>query len=812
MRGRQEGLSSLELPPLVAAALAAAGVGAGIALHVAGLTTAANWAWGAATALVLVPLGLGTIRQLLARRPGVDLIALLAMAGALGLGEYLAGAVVALMLSGGQTLEERAGSRARRELSALVQRVPQTVHRYESGKLALQRGVDEVRAGDVLLVQSGEVVPVDGLVVTEALVDESALTGEAVPQHRGAGDAVRSGTVNAGGPFDLRATAPAAESTYAGILRLVRQAQASKSPFVRMADRYALAFVPLALALAFVAWAVSGDPVRALAVLVVATPCPLILAAPIAMVGGISRAANRGIIVKGGGALEAPGRARRLLIDKTGTLTAGMPVLSDMEVDGTIADDELLRLAASLDQVSFHVFAAAIVAAARQRGLALSFPSEASERPGRGIEGIVDGHRVRLGNRPWVFPAGAPASLRRASRRVGVEGLSAVYVSVDTAAGILTLEDPIRPDTQRTIRALRLAGFQDVVVVTGDQTEIGETVGAAIGADRVLSQRSPEEKVDAVRAERRAGTTVMVGDGINDAAALAEADVGVAMGARGASAHSEAADVVLLVDRLDALVEAVEISRRSYRIALQSVIAGMALSVVAMGFAAAGLLAPVAGALVQEGIDVAVILNALRSLSPGRGKRASGDPASAELAERLRQEHRVLIPELERLRVVARQLDELPAAQAREALHGLYGFLTETLAPHEAEDDRLLYPLVAGLLGGDDPTGTMSRGHEEIRRLIRRFSVLVQELPDVDLTPDDVADLRGLLYGLYAVLRLHFAQEDETYLSLRRLQPTEHANRSHGPVLAGRTGSPQRRAGGHAEDRSEPPNPAQGVR
>lgn len=799
MPGRWERLRILDLPPQVAAVMAGAGVGGGIALRVAGLTTAADWAWGAATALLVVPLGVGSVRHLVARRPGVDLIALLAMAGALGLGEYLAGAVVALMLSGGQTLEERAGSRARRELSALVQRVPQTVHRYESGTLELQRSVDEVKAGDVLLVQPGEVVPVDGLAVTEALVDESALTGEATPQRRGVGDALRSGTVNAGGPFDLRAIAPASESTYAGIVRLVRQAQASKSPFVRMADRYALAFVPAALAIAVLAWAVSGDPVRALAVLVVATPCPLILAAPIAMVSGISRAANRGIIVKGGGALEALGRARRLLIDKTGTLTAGMPALARMEVDGTIAGDELLRLAASLDQVSFHVFAAAIVAAARQRGLALSFPTGTSEQPGQGMEGIVDGHRVRLGSRPWVFPAGAPISLRRAGRRVEMEGLSAVYVSVDAAAGILVLEDPIRPDAQRTIRALRLAGFQDVVVVTGDTSEIGEMVGAAIGADRVLAQRSPEEKLEAVRAERRTGTTVMVGDGINDAAALAEADVGVAMGARGASAHSEAADVVLLVDRLDALVEAVEISRHSYRIALQSVIAGMALSVVAMGFAAGGLLAPVVGALVQEGIDVAVILNALRALSAGRGRRMIRDPAAAEMAQRFRQEHRVLVPELERLRLVAREIDELPAAQARKALGDLRCFLTETLAPHEAEDDRLLYPLVAGLLGGNDPTGAMSRGHEEIRHLIRRFCVLVRELPDGDLTPDDVADLRGLLYGLYAVLRLHFAQEDEVYLSLSTLQPAEHADWSPGPVLASRTALPGVPGGRHPE-------------
>ncbi|HEX9096334.1 MAG TPA: heavy metal translocating P-type ATPase [Candidatus Dormibacteraeota bacterium] len=601
---------------------------AGAVLWLAGAHTAADLAWAAAVVLALIPLTISVVRDLLHRETGVDLIALLAMAGSLILGQYLAGAVVGLMLSGGQALERYASSRARRELSALLARAPQVVHRYEHGFL-MSRNVGEVSKGDLLLVKPGEVVPVDGLVLSAtAVLDESALTGESRPAERLEGDTVHSGVVNAGAPFDMRAITTAEQSTYAGIVRLVREAQRSKAPFVRLADRYAMWFLPLTLGVAALAWAVSGDPVRALAVLVVATPCPLILAAPVAIVAGISRAAHRGIIVKGGGALETLARARTLIFDKTGTLTTGSPSVASVETFGSVSADELLRLSASLDQVSLHVFAGGIVSAARARRLDLELPTAVREHGGKGIEGVVGSHRVALGQARWL---GAGQPLPEAAialrRRIAIDGAMAVYVAVDgTIVGALVIEDPVRADTPDALRTLRLAGITRIIFLSGDRTDVAQAVGSALGADLVLSEHTPEQKVQAVLRERARAVTVMVGDGVNDAPALAAADVGIAMGARGATASSEAADAVIVIDRLDRVAEAVLIARRARNIAVQSVLAGMALSGFGMVLATLGMLPPVAGAFFQEAIDVAVILNALRAL--GGGERLT--PAAAE--------------------------------------------------------------------------------------------------------------------------------------------------------------------------------------
>lgn len=405
-------------------------------------------------------------------------------------------------------------------------------------------------------------------------------------------------------------------------------------------------FLPVTLAVAGVAWVWSQDPVRALAVLVVATPCPLILAAPVAIVSGISRAARHGIIVKDAAALETLARATELVLDKTGTVTAGAPVVTDIEVFDQVDPDELLRLAASLDQVSRHTLAAPMVHAARERRLALEFPTGVTEHFGAGIEGRVGAAWVQLGKAEWVAPAAAKLpAVRRIRRRTLLEGSTAVFVSVDgRLAGAIILEDPIRHDAPLTLRTLRAAGFERITMLTGDHADLAETVGAALGVDRVLAERSPEEKVDAVQTMRTEGVSVMVGDGINDAAALAAADVGVAMGARGASASSDAADIVLVVDRLDRLSEGVRIARRSRAIALQSIVAGMALSGAGMALAAAGWLTPIAGAVGQEAIDVAVILNALRALGDGRRRR--GDQQAVETSARFRDEHRRMLPEV----------------------------------------------------------------------------------------------------------------------------------------------------------------------
>ncbi|PTL82480.1 heavy metal translocating P-type ATPase [Vitiosangium sp. GDMCC 1.1324] len=729
-----------------------------------GYSRVADIAWGVGTVPVLLAVAVSIISALRRGRSGVDIVALLSMAGALALGQYLAGIIIALMFSTGGALEDHARARARRELSALLGRAPRVATRYENGGLA-QVPVESLRPGERLLIKGGEVVPVDGLVVSaEAVLDESALTGESLPVSHQTGERVRSGPINAGPPFELRVLSTAAESTYAGVVRLVQSAQASKAPFVRLADRYALLFVPFTLVLAALAWWLSGEPVRALSVLVVATPCPLILAAPVAIVSGISRAARRGVLIKDGAALETLARAHVLLFDKTGTLTAGQARLTAIETTGDSEPAELLRLSASLEQGSQHVMASAIVSAARERGLALSLPTGSTEVPGAGMSGVVDGHRLKLGSRTWVEGPGPPTSWARAVlRRMGYEGCSGVFVSIDgRLAGALLLADEIRPETPRALRLLRKAGVGRLVMVSGDRADVAETIAAALGVDGVLAERSPQEKVQAVLAERTAGVTLMVGDGINDAPALAAADVGVAMGARGSGASSEAADVVVLVDRLDRLVEALLVARRARAIALQSVLVGMGLSLVAMGWAAAGVLGPVAGALLQEGIDVAAILNALRALGGG-GLHPARHALPAESVRKLRAEHQQLRPVLERIQSLADRLDGLEPPQQKTELLALEGLLCDRLLPHERSDDTVLYPTLARLLGGEDPLGSMSRTHREIAHLGRLYQRRVADLGEEGPDATEQRELRRLLYGLGAILQLHFAQEEELF-------------------------------------------------
>ncbi|HEX9298673.1 MAG TPA: heavy metal translocating P-type ATPase [Actinomycetota bacterium] len=746
------------------------GITVGAGLWIAGAHDGAKLAWAVTTVIGGIPLVVDVVRSIARREPSVDFIALLAIIVSLWLDEYLAGAVIALMLSTGQALESYADRRAHRELSALLERAPQLVHRYEDGDLRT-RPIGEVGLGDRLFVKTGEVVPVDGVLEGGAVLDESALTGESRPIERPRGDLVRSGALNAGAGFDLHATSTAADSTYAGIVRLVEEAERQKAPAVRLADRYALIFVPVTLVIAGAAWAISGDPIRLLSVLVVATPCPLILAVPIAVVAGISRAAKRGIIVKGGGALETLARGKTLLFDKTGTLTSGIPQLADVETFGAVDTDELLRLAASLDQVSPHVLATAIVRAARERDLELSFPEDVEERYGAGIAGVVDGRKVSLGKAGFVTGDGPlPRRAREVRRRTMMDGSSSVFVGVDgEVAGALVIDDPIRPDTPRVIRALRRAGIERVVMVTGDHPDVAESVGAALGVDRILSERAPDEKVEAVKAEREHGIVVMVGDGLNDAPALAAADVGVAMGARGATASSEAADVVLVVDRLDRLVEAIAIARRSRGIAVESVAIGMGLAFAFMGAAAIGLFGPIAGALIQEGIDVMSILNSLRAIGGGGGKGPAGP--STDVADRFRREHREFAPELQRIRSVADRLERMSGDEAIRELETVRVFIAERLPRHEEEEEAAVYPVVARLMGGEDPMSSMARAHVEISHLGRIFQQLLDDLPPEGPSPDDLLDLRRVLYGLHAILRLHFAQEEEAYAWLSSGEP-----------------------------------------
>jgi heavy metal translocating P-type ATPase len=606
----------------VAPIAAATGIVAGGVLYAFAGSDAADVAWGATVAIMLVPLTWSVLRSLLHGDLGVDVIALLAMAGALALGEYLAGAVIALMLAGGNALEVFASARARRELTALVERAPRTARR-RTGAGWEEIPAEEVEVGDVLLVRAGEVVPTDGALASEhATIDESSLTGEPLPAGYVRGQLIRSGSSNAGDAFELTATQRAADSAYAALVRLVREAELRRAPFVRMADRYAVYFLPLTLTIAGGAWLISGDAVRALAVLVVATPCPLILAAPIAFVAGLSRAATAGVIVKGGVAIERLGEAKTVLLDKTGTLTLGVPAVERVVSVNGLPRERLLRLAASVDQLSTHVLAAAIVRQAATESLALARPERVSESPGQGIEGSVEGHRVCVGSATWLAAKGIDPTLPTAghdedAERGARDGATVLVGVDDRLAGALVMGDHIRPDAHDLVRRLRAVGIRHIAMVSGDRIEVANAVGDELGLDRVYAQQSPEDKLGVVRSMRdtpRLSPVVMVGDGVNDAPALALADVGVAMGGAGATVSAETADAVITVDRIDRVADAIAIGRRTVGIARESVLWGIGLSTVGMGFAAAGLLVPVAGAIFQEAIDVAVILNALRAL------------------------------------------------------------------------------------------------------------------------------------------------------------------------------------------------------
>ncbi len=603
----------------LAAGLALAGVVLGLLLHQVGREQEGDALLAVVTAALLVPLTWEVLRSVLRGDVGVDAIALVAMATALGMREFLAGAVVALMLSGGNALEAAAGRRARRDLEGLVSRAPRVAQLVTPDGIH-EVPVEAVRPGDALLVRSGEVVPVDGRVEGDAaLLDESALTGEPLPVAHEAGDPVRSGVANAGDAFTLRATRPASESAYAALVRLVSAAETQRAPFVRLADRYAAILLPVTLAVAGLAWAISGESIRFLAVMVVATPCPLILAAPIAYISGVSRAARRGVILKGGAVIERLGDTRTVLLDKTGTLTSGAPRVERVEVLGDLPETDVLRLAASVEQHSAHVLAGALVAAARRAGIDLTVPTEVRQEHGQGIAGIVGGRRVTVGSAMWLRANGIdPDGLVTAATDGDGVDHGGVLVGVDGhAVALLHVTDPVRSDAPEMIRRLREAGVAHIAMVTGDRRAVADQVAMDVGIERVWAECSPEDKLAVVREVRAtpgAAPVVMVGDGINDAPALAMADVGIAMGTAGATIASETADAVVMVDRIDRVAEAIRVSRYASGIARQSVKAGMTLSFVAMGFAAFGFISPVAGALIQEAIDVAVILNALRAL------------------------------------------------------------------------------------------------------------------------------------------------------------------------------------------------------
>jgi heavy metal translocating P-type ATPase len=597
--------------PLAALVVLVAGA---LARATPGGARAADLAWFTGLVALGAPVVWRTVAGMLRGQFATDVVAMLAIVVAVAQQQPFAGLVIVLMQTGGEALERYAEGRASRAVRELEAAAPRQAHRAH-GDAWDDVPVEQVVVGDRLLVRPGEMFPCDAEVLEgRSAVDTSRLTGEAIPVAAAPGSTLPSGALNGEGPLVVRALKPSAESLYARIVELVRSAQDSKAPLQRLADRYAVWFTPLTLAACGAAWLVSHDWLRVLAVLVVATPCPLILATPVAIIGGINAAARRMIIVRTGGALEGLSRVRVAVFDKTGTLTLGRPVVAKVEaVEGHDAG-EALRLAGALEQRSAHLLATTLVDEARRAHAGLPEPTEVREAPGRGITGRVDGRLVAVGSPRWLAEEAPAQAERLAALAAAAEGLRAFVLVDGVPAAIVHYDDALRPGVAGTLARLRALGVTRTLLLSGDHGANAERVARELGITEVRGDLLPQDKTTIVQGLVAAGLPVlMVGDGTNDAPALASATVGVALAGHGGGITAEAADAVLLVDELDRVADAIAIGQRTIQVATQSIAWGIGLSVAAMVVAGAGYLSPVPGALVQEAIDVAVILNALRT-------------------------------------------------------------------------------------------------------------------------------------------------------------------------------------------------------
>lgn len=598
--------------PIVAATIVAFVVV--LSCQFADAAQAAKWIATGYVAIIILITAIDMVRDILRGHFGLDILALVAMIAAISVGEYLAAMIIVLMLSGGEALEDYAAQRAQKDLNALLDRAPHTAHRLRSD--ASDAAVDdidinEVAAGDVLLIKPAEVVPVDcELLSDEAEFDESSLAGESLPVTRTRGDAVYSGSVNGERVIRVRATADAASSQYQQIIALVKAADESKAPTVRVADRFAVPFTLVSLAIAGLAWWLSGDPVRFAEVLVLATPCPLLIAAPVAFMGGMSASARNGVIMKGGATIEALSRAKSAAFDKTGTLSHGEPELVEVIPVPGFKADELLQLAASAEQYSSHVLATGVIDAATQRGLTLTTSDDAHEIATNGVTAVIDGRTVVVGKLSFV-----QESAPEARSHPLTAGQTSVAVAVDRKfAGTLLLADALRDNAAQTVAELRDLGITEIAMLTGDNPDTANALASQAGITSVHAALLPNDKVKLV-AEMPNKPVIMVGDGVNDAPVLAAADVGIAMGARGSTAASESADAVIMTDDIGRVSQAVRTSKHTYRVALEAIWIGILLSLGLMTIAAFGYIPAVWGALTQELVDLAAILYALRALT-----------------------------------------------------------------------------------------------------------------------------------------------------------------------------------------------------
>jgi len=601
---------------VVLPALALAFIAGGVMARVMVNAAWGDRVWMAGLVIAGLPVIWQTLRGVMRGRFAADLVAMLAIVGAIPLGEPLAGLVVVLMQTGGEALERYAEGRASDAVRELEKQAPDIAHRIHGERID-DISADAVAIGDELLVRPGELVPCDGVVVKgRSHVDAARLTGEPVPISAAPGTRLLSGSHNIEGPLTLRATAPARESQYARIVELVRTAQASKTPLQRVADRYAVWFTPFTLVVCAAAYFASHDAVRVLAVLVVATPCPLILATPVAVVGGINRAARSGILFRNGAALEQLAQVDVAVFDKTGTLTIGRPLVSRVLAADDFDAETVLRFAGAVEHGSGHLLARTLVEEAEARGIAPGEAHDVVESAGQGVSGRVDDHMVLVGG--WSYVAErAPQStagfapLLQAS---GDTGLRA-YVSIDGhAAGIVEYADRLRADLPAFMTALRRLGVRRTILLSGDDQLNARRVAESIGIEEAHGNLLPAQKTAVVQGLVKGGSRVlMVGDGTNDAPALSAATVGIALTATGGGITAEAADAVMLADDPTRIAAAVEVSRHTLRVARESIGVGLGLSGVAMVIAGFGYIPPTVGALLQEAIDVAVILNALRA-------------------------------------------------------------------------------------------------------------------------------------------------------------------------------------------------------
>ncbi|HSX35324.1 MAG TPA: heavy metal translocating P-type ATPase [Patescibacteria group bacterium] len=580
--------------------------------------TAAHWILGSAVLLEVIPLLWRMVQHLRDGAYGVDILAATAIITSVVMKQYWAGMVLVLMLTGGEALEDYAGHRAESELKALLSRAPQKA-RVIRGHKTLDIPAKDVQIGDKIIVRPGEVIPVDAVILEgEGSFDESSLTGESTPQLKGVGDSILSGAVNLDGVITAKALHAAADSQYAQIIKLVRGARHSQAPFVRLADRYAVPFTIVSFGIAIGAWVLSGQSLRFLEVLVVATPCPLILAAPIAIISGMSRAAKHGIIVKNGSALERLAQARTFGFDKTGTLTQGALKADKLTTYNGFKRTDVLGLAASLELHSNHALAAAVVTKAQGERSKLVKTKNVRELAGKGLVAQVQGKEVLVGRLALLEEYGVnlPASID--ARK---QGQTATFVAVGgKLAGVITFNDELRTDAKTTLSDLKKLGIRKFMLISGDNQAASRAVAKTLGITEVVYSALPGDKLLAIEKVKER-PVAFVGDGVNDAPVLTAADVGIALGAKGSTAASESADVVIMLDELHRVAESVGIAKRSFAIAKQSILVGIAMSVVLMAVFATGAFKPIYGAAIQELVDVVVIFNALRAHSGGSKKK-----------------------------------------------------------------------------------------------------------------------------------------------------------------------------------------------